>query len=744
MKFEYTFTDHEHNGEVYRSPKFFASSESKANCIYEVKGENGLGKSWIMFFLLSSLIDDVLSEAEREHSSCLQMSSELVEKYHKTFQRSVDAGDLKAEFYLETQRVKIRAQFNAEGQVNKEISVSGGDWEQLTDTLARRHLQVLFLIPEEPTKRINKVEEKITTDINQISSAYGDATFSVRKDFRDRTKNLQDIKVVNKLVEDLEGLNDKEKDLENKVREARFLNAKVHAFNSLSLLVDKQNLLDQYQERKSVLQNKIKAFSKQPSRKDVLDAISTEKTTLRQISQSKLHNLIDELCALGSFEANGISDVMEEYRGVPVIAHIRRCKNWFTDEGVEDHPLYSNDAAVWRKFTSDLRSDSSKNRLIAFFHERFEHAANEQEDLRALTELIDWLETRKAVAGPILQEKFGVTRSCDEILVLLREETARLEVSQKLESLEKKIVNTIERLKENLSGYEELWKEYRKRIAKRQKLDSQTDQMGSSDKERIEIEITDLETEKIPRLLRDIRNLKSDVSSNVAGDLSTLEAQKVALKSLKKNVPTDTQSIQSNFDRLEEKLNLVVREIRDKSIKLDREQAKNEPEFSETEIAVLRPVTQGIDDFYQKVLGKITEHYHDKSSPYHDAVTSVYSDVALKLIGNKIVWGDSQRSLTGISMGSREFILDSGDRVKFDRTSTGQGGAIYLSTVLRNALNEDKTVIAMFDEFGDLSLHSRELVYDAARENHENLGVLLTAFVEDDVNPIAVNKIELS
>lgn len=743
MRISYTFTDNEHNGEVYHSPDFFNSSASKSNSIYELKGKNGLGKSWIMFFLLSSLVDDVSSEALREHSSFLNMSPELVEKYLDTYKRAVDAGELIGEVYLESQQLKIRAKFHANGVVDKEYSVSGGEWEPLTDTLARHHLRVLFLIPEEPTKRINKIEEKITIEIGKIARSFEEATYSLQKDFRDRTSNLQDSSVVEKLVNDLQSLNDKQNQLKIKVTEARSLNANVHAFNSLTSLVENQGLLDKYQYRKSELENKLKAFSKQPSRKDVLDAVNAERSALRDISQSKLHSLFEELCDLGSFHANRISDVMDEYLGVPLIAHIRKHKNWFTEEGVEDHPLYSNDSGVWRAFTTVLRSDSSKNGIFTFFHERFERAASEQEDLRALTELIDWLETRKAVAGPILQEKFGVTRSCDEILVLLKEETAKLEVSQKLESLEQRVVNIIEQIRENLRAYEELWTDCRKRVAKRKKLDNKKDVGGGGEKESLEMERTDLETHRIPRTLKKVRDLKHDVSLSVTGDLSSLEAQKVALISLKKKLPADKESVESKFRNLEKELDLVEREIRDKSIKLERERAKNLPEFSDDEIAIIRPVTQGIDDFYQKVLNRVTTHYQDNESPYHKAVTSVYSDRALELIGNKIVWGESQQLLAGISMGSKEFILQSGDRVKFDRTSTGQGGAIYLSTVLRNALQEDKMVVAMFDEFGDLSEDSRGLVYDAAREYPQNLGVLLTASVEN-VKPIAVQKIGLS
>jgi len=168
MHLEYVFHDSQ-SGIVFKSPEkineVFAKADAK---LFSLKANNGKGKSWLMTFIISSLIE---FPSRAMSGSLLIMTDELLEKINQL--RKHSEGLIEGVFQIQLGELLVKVEYALEREKPTRKFALASDpenWRELDDSVLSSHARFCYLIPENPTKRIQGIKINIKSLLDRISS----------------------------------------------------------------------------------------------------------------------------------------------------------------------------------------------------------------------------------------------------------------------------------------------------------------------------------------------------------------------------------------------------------------------------------------------------------------------------------------------------------------------------------------------------------------------------------------------
>ena len=109
----------------------------------------------------------------------------------------------------------------------------------------------------------------------------------------------------------------------------------------------------------------------------------------------------------------------------------------------------------------------------------------------------------------------------------------------------------------------------------------------------------------------------------------------------------------------------------------------------------------------------------------------MFGDVATKQLGGEFLFDGVKRKLISVDFNNDSLIYEDTDQkprsLPWNRLSTGNSAALFLNSTLYNVIQENKTVVALIDEVGDMTSGSRQQAFKSVRQNSSQFALFMTA-----------------
>ena len=732
MELEYVFHDAA-SGVIFESPEnindVFANSEEM---LFSLKADNSMGKSWLMTFIISSLIEYPDRHVD---SQFLVMTEELLEKIQQL--RKSSAGLIKGAIRIKLGEliVKVKYELEKEKPIRTfALTSNPQDWSDLDDSILAQHARFCYLIPENPTKRIEGIRLNIKALLTAIGTAEIQRQNQLKNDWRSCTDAIRDEELIEELGTKISEVTEKR---DNNLLELE----KLEEENIQSEVIDKLGELRSGLEEVSRLDAEMKQLKEEL--KQMPDVISNEQedkviagrtAAHREVKDSELAKLLKRISLLGDESSNGFSDVQNAYlSAVPEALQIARLSDSFENREFNMIPFINKEPKSLSKFKQMLLSSSLEMKVKDFFKKKFSIADSEREGLEAVKELISWLERRTAVVDNLLRDKLQLKVSGSRLLQLLKDEETKMVEQEKLSKLEASIEAIFSKMKGAIDEFVIIEKSY----ARAEKAYKKMERGLSHDVRTLQIKRKgDYRSLQVQhgQLTNSISNVEGFIKRHSpelkTGGVKEL-TQSIAL--LKRNLRVASKDARSRLDKAKSKNHELNSQLGNLEGKLRFESDKRPGILSSDEIEKMRPY-MGLMDDYARFSVEARKRFEEKTATgTGNNIRELFGEVARNQLGGEILFHGVKRELMSVDFNTKSLVFkdDSGEikSLPWHRLSTGNSAALFLNSTLHNIIQQGKKIIALIDEVGDMSEKSRDLAFKSVRDNSSQFALFFTAEV---------------
>ena len=207
MKLKYEFHDAQ-SGIVFRQPDGINEVvDESAEKLFSLKANNGKGKSWLMTFLISSLVEYPDRAMKKPW---LVMTEELLDKIKQLRSHSKGLIEGGVSLTLGELLVEVEYVLGKDEPIRKfALRSNPNDWSELDDNTLFQYARFCYLIPENPTKRIQGIRVNIKELIAEIALGKDEVDQSIQSGWLSMTENVKDLAVIQELSEKLERTEEK-------------------------------------------------------------------------------------------------------------------------------------------------------------------------------------------------------------------------------------------------------------------------------------------------------------------------------------------------------------------------------------------------------------------------------------------------------------------------------------------------------------------------------------------------------
>lgn len=730
MHLEYVFHDAQ-SDIVFKSPEkineVFAKSDSK---LFSLKANNGKGKSWLMTFIISSLIE---YPSRAMGGPLLVMTDELLEKIDQL--RKHSAGLIQGELRIQLGELIVKVEYELEREKPTRKFALASDpenWSDLDDSVLMSHASFCYLIPENPTKRIQGIKINIKGLLDRISTEDTNRQQLLMQDWRSQTQNTRDEGLIEKLkVELAEATRKRDENLKqlDQLKEESLQSALVDKLQELRKGREEIARLDTDMKQ---LKERLKKMPELLSSDEENKIISNWNAAQREVKDSELARLVKYIAELGYETSNGFSDVQNAYLStIQEAGQLARLSDFFEHKSFGSIPFLNKDPQSLSNYKHLLLSKSLQPKIVDFFQKKFSVSDSEKEGLEAIKELISWLERRTDVADKLLRDKLRLPVSGRRLLEMLQDEERDMVEQEKLSRLEQSIEANFSRIPKVLKDFEDV----QKRFAKAEKAFKQMQLGLSSDDRSLHL-----------KLKADFREMQSQHGS-IESKITELEGYisrnaptlKVAtIKELTDSIAVQRAKIRSGSQNAKEKYQkaqLKNHEYNSKCGDLEGrlrfEQDKSASTIDAKDVERISPYINLMGEF-TRFCTSASKRFDEKSSTeVGEKIRGLFGEVARKQLGGEILFDGVKRELQSVDFNSESlvFLNEKGKSTSlpWNRLSTGNSAALFLNSTLHNVIQQDKAVVALIDEVGDMTKQSRSQAFKSVHSNADRFAIFLTA-----------------
>ena len=732
MIISYTFNDPQ-SGITFTNPEGLNDIISQdGDKLFRLQANNGKGKSWLLTFIISSLIE-FPERMKGTKSPLLVMTAELLEKVQQL--RAHSSGHLqgKLEITLGDIKVEIEYKFGEPHPKRRFAPVNGPEsWSDLDDSILMQHARFCYLIPENPTKRIEGIKTNIKIQLANISNTQETISMSLSREYRENTTNIRNEALIEELKNELRKAT---RDKEDKQKKLESLKTENQHFVTFTALKDLRMALTEYERIKTEVTKVKSEISKMPkvrSSQEEQDIYQKWAKAQTAIDSSPLANIVRFISHLGDEEFNDFGDFQSQYLAeLDAVKQLVRLSDLFEDKAYDSNPFLNSDKQSLAKYRKILLQPSLESDIVAFFTKITAISTEEQEGLAAIKELIEWLEKRADIAEHLLRDKLRLDVSCQGLLTRLQDEERKMVAQEKLNLLAQEIEDKISRIPQALDEFNQLKKDFLKAQKNFEDVSRDTSAAGRQKLLRKKDEQRDWQI-KEAKAEKDISTQRTIISNKAPLlKLSSISDVNASIKEYTRQNPKASKGVQIELQAADSKYRQQAAKVRELQERLSFESSKSKSSFTPEDLEKIKPYVNLRSQFAQfcdKANGLFSE-----TTPTHvgNKIRDLFGDVAKKQLGGEILFDGVKRKLDSVDFSNEALVYLDSDltprTLQWNRLSTGNSAALFLNSTLYNVIQENKTVVALIDEVGDMTSDSRQQAFQSVRQNSSQFALFMTA-----------------
>lgn len=745
MHLEYVFYDAA-SGNVFKSPKqineVFEKSDSN---LFSLKAYNGKGKSWLMTFIISSLIE----YPNRAMSGpLLVMTEELLEKIDQLRKHSAGLIEGELRIQLGDLIVKVNYELERENPTRKfALSADPENWSDLDDSVLVQHARFCYLIPENPTKRIQGIKVNIKKLLNTISTKDTDRQQQLKQDWRSQTENTRDVGLIEKLkVELVEAKRKRDENLKQleKLKEESLQIAIVDKLHDLRKGREETARLDIGMKQ---LKERLKKMPELLSSDEENKIIANWNAVQREVKDSELARSVKYISELGHAASNGFSNVQGAYlSSIQEAGQLARLSDFFEHRSFGSIPFLNKDPQSLSNYKRLLLSNSLQSKIVEFFQEKFSVSDSEKEGLEAIKELISWLERRTDIADKLLRDKLQLPVSGRRLLKLLQDEERGMVEQEKLRKLEQSIELIFSRIPTAIKNFEDI----RKRFAKAEKAHKQM-QLGFSNSDRslhlkLKADYRELQSQH-GNIESKLTELEGYIARNApALKVATIDELTDSIAIQRSKIRVGSQAAKEKFEKAQLKNHEYNSKCGDLEGRLRVEEDKSASTLDEKDVERISPYVNLMGEFTRFCTSASARFDEKNSTEVGEKIRGLFGELARKQLGGEILFDGVRRKLQSVDFNAESFVYlnDENSMVSlpWNRLSTGNSAAVFLNSTLHNVIQQDKAIVALIDEVAQMTTQSKEQAFKSVRSNAEKFAIFFTAEPLEDKDSFEIEQLQ--
>lgn len=732
MNLTYTFKD-PHSGITFKHPerlnKLFSQHEDK---LFSLQANNGKGKSWLMTFIISSLIE-FPERMKSSPSPLLVMTEELLDKVQQLREHS--SGRIQGELQLELGNINVQVKYEydeAKPQRRFAPIDDPENWSDLDDTILARNARFCYLIPENPTKRIQGIKTNIKKQLLEVKESQEEAALSLRSDYRTNTSNIRNPELIAQHKASLVKAAAEKQDRFDKLERLQEDNQQFSTLKTLKELRDVLGEFHRIESELKKLRSEIKQMPKIRSTQEEDDILKTWRDAQRAVDSSELSNIVRFISLLGEEEFNDFGDFQNQYVSeLGAVKELGRLNDLFEEKYYESNPFLNDDKQALSKYRQILLQPSLTSDIIKFFTEATAISTAEQEGLAAIKELIKWLEERSEIADHLLRDKLRLNVSSKRLLSMLQEQERNMVEQEKLNQLAQQIESKLCRIPHALDEFIQLRKGFHKAQKNYEDL-NRASSAGERDKQLQKRDKFRSLQDKLGKAETAISSLSTFITNKAPLlKIGTISEITNSISAYSKQNPRASIGVQTELQTAERKYNEQKLKVRDLEDKLKFESDKSESSFTPEQLATIQPYYDLRQDF-AKFCGQATNLFSETNpTPLGNKIRDLFGDVAKNQLGGEILFDGVKRELISVDFNIESLIYKDNDgtlkKLPWNRLSTGNSAALFLNSTLYNVIQENKSVVALIDEVGDMTSDSRSQAFQSVRKHASQFALFIAA-----------------
>lgn len=691
MKYEYKFIDADVNDKE-RLP--IVSSESLnpgAGVIHHLLAENGEGKTWLLNYIMYSLVES--PESSNDGKWSLSPEKQRQVKDFKQFD-----GQIEGYLSLDLEKIEVRSRYELGQSVKREYRLkSGGNWSDLSDTVLRRHLNLAYLVPMEPAKRVGKIKTQLIENVGLMKAGDGAWARDLLMKIREASREGRNQSQIDNWRERIRGLEGKiescNNDLQKHQKEVSGLLALKSCQNLNKLLVS----IDEASKKLLNVKAKLDSLPKLEPKPDMVKITAD----LENVQQS-VHNcsLLKKLRKLVALCADQSDSVQRDFKAVRLVEDARNIIDLLSPNNVpsdiDESPFVAFDPRSVSVVRQVPRFEGRRNELMMFFDSHFQSESSDAkilDFLKAFVSLVEQYRDEKAF-DTVLKDKLGATVGVEGLERTLVAEINRVGSGNIRLELDEEMNECLSGLVEAVADYEKSCKKYVRVKDKLSKAANHTDPHAA---ERVSLRGESVALRaKIDEYNSKRRNLSDDLNGFQQDDWTKKEViakyEKIWQRAFS-NVDTGA------FDRCKKKLSDAKEEKALLEGKVESELRKPEDVLEGWRKVQAKQISDIVKGFSQQ-LGKWVDGLDSDS--LSDSDVKFFGAIVAEELGGAIWFDGKNQRLDYVDMGAKRFYLRSGAKPTFNRLSQAQAGEVTFRLLLRPMLENGDPTILLFDEAGDM------------------------------------------
>lgn len=732
MKYNYTFKD-EGLGGMLRTPVVQAESfDSRSGIAHELLAPNGSGKSFLLDFIVHSLVEDV----KLEPSQSWFLSPEKVgrveffkKKYH---------GQLEGELLLDAGDFVFRSKYQFGKPVKREFAKKGTEtWQESSDSFLWKHVNLAYLVPQDPTERVKKLKSTLIIEIEDVANDYANWMAGLSVAISDACQEGQDVGALlewKKRKENIAG--------EIGKKEKKLAAEKKRVAGSIAL-EELKKYKRELQKEVELTKELVKVEGLLSELPAPVQAPDTEKLSGKVQAARKSvgqHLFVAKIRGVVSLVADKSDQFQKDFKEISLVEDFEFVLvligwsgvTWAEGENCFVNEVQKSQAHVMRVIEG---CEARRAEIDGLLDAKLAKESGQARVLHVLRQFISFIEDNRGDAlSDLFQTKLGASRSVESIEQVLVNELRNLESENTRTKLS-------DELDEYFEGMGSALNDYKKECKKLAKAKSALRKAAEFRGDEYAARRGDLQAKKgdLKVALRKVDTARKSgldkLNSFEFADWSDAKVRGRYLvaweKAYKGADIAELRKFEADIKNLETEQSELARKIR-----LEERKPKDVLHgFAKNRAKLLDDLLNGFPaqlQSWQQGLRQGTLSADDMK---------LFGSLVSNKLGGVVRFAGKNVAVDYIDFLAEAFVLKEGGVIEFARLSGAQAGEVAFRLHVVPMLKSGKETILLFDEAGDMDGSTWRSIYDWMRPNKESIVFMLKVGAKE--GDVSFSKVEL-
>lgn len=716
MKYNYTFKDEDLGG-MLRTPVVLAESfDPHFGVAHELLAPNGSGKSFLLDFIVHSLIEDV----KLEPSQSWFLSPEKVGKVD-FFKKKYD-GQLEGELLLDAGEYLFRSKYEFGKSVRREFAKKGSDmWQESSDSFLWKHVNLAYLVPQDPTERVKKLKTTLIKEVQDVADDYANWTAGLSIAISDACMDGQDI---GKLLE----WNKRRKQISDEVdKKEEELVAEKRRVAGRIALEELKKYKRELQKEVELTKELLKVQGLLSELPAPIQAPDTEKLSTKVQAARKLvgqHLFVGKIRGVVSLVADKSEQFQKDFRDISLIEDFKFVLDligwsgatWAEGENCFINEVQKSQAHVMRLIEG---CEARRAEIDDLLDAKLAKESGQARVLHVLREFISFIEDNRGDAlSDLFQTKLGASKSVESIEQVLVKELRNLESENARTKLSDELDEYFEGIVLAFNDYK---KECKKLVKAKSALlkaaefrgDEYAAQRGDLNSKKGDLKIALRKVDAVRKSALDKLNSFefadwSDAKVRQRYLVAWEKAYKAADMAQVRKLEEDIKNLGTEQSELARKIRLEERKPKDVLHGYAKNRAKLLDELLNGFPLKLQSWQQGL-----------------RQGTLSTEDMKLFGSFVSNKLGGVVRFDGKNHAVDYIDFLEESFVLKSGGVIEFARLSGAQAGEVAFKLHVDPMLESGRRTILLFDEAGDMDGDTWNSIYDWMRPNKDSIAFML-------------------